>query len=85
MLQMYDMMYIFPLSTIIVWMILYICNSTEKNGTFMLYNLKYLIRNCWNYLKFCGVIQLSAIFGCAQVKIFMGNVYTKPRVCTQEK
>jgi hypothetical protein len=21
----------------------------------------YLIRNCWNYLKFCGVIQLSAL------------------------
>jgi hypothetical protein len=36
-------------------------------------------------LKFCGVIQLSAIFGCAQVKIFMYNVYTKTRVCTQEK
>jgi hypothetical protein len=29
--------------------------------------------------------QLSAIFGSAQVKIFMPNVYTKPRVCMQEK
>jgi hypothetical protein len=35
---------------------------------------RYLIRNCWNYLKFGGVIQLS----CAQVKIFMRSVYTKP-------
>jgi hypothetical protein len=43
------------------------------------------MRNYWNYLKFCGVIQISVIFGCAQVKIFMRNGYTIPRVCTQEK
>jgi hypothetical protein len=37
-----------------------------------------------NYWKCCGLIQLSASFGCAQVKILIRNVYTKPLVCTQE-
>jgi hypothetical protein len=47
----------------------------------------WLIRNYWNYLKFCRVIQLSisCISGCAQVKIFMRNAYTKPHVLIVHK
>jgi hypothetical protein len=41
---------------------------------------RYLIRNCWNYLKFCGAIQLLLCTG----KDIHAQC-TKARVCTREK
>jgi hypothetical protein len=80
----------------LLWMFLYLqilqftrlINSIIGNQSHLSYKPTDLCRkiglfDCWNYLKFYGVIQLSAIFGRAQVKIFMHNVYTKPRVCTR--
>jgi hypothetical protein len=53
-------------STRFLWMILFlqICNSTLSKAIWsskrQIYAVqyRYLIRNCWNYLKFCRVIQL---------------------------
>jgi hypothetical protein len=52
----------------------------KKNDRFILYNMDIrleIVGTICIYLKFCGVIQPFAIVGhCAQVNIFMRNIYT---------